>query len=294
MIEEGGVTDKQPTGLVVGALRANRAAVSELHQRCNAADGIDTPLFLDPNPGVSGTETEFGFYERGALAGFAFLPDDPEPEASLFVHPDARRCGIGRALLDAVRAESRRRGLTTFILVTDAASASGQAFLTAMGARYRTSEYRLALNPERIDRSRQRHAGLVLRPAEASDLETLTRVMAAAFGDDEAEVRDRVVRGLAERNRHYCLAMLGQEAIGVIRIGEWEGAGDITSFGVLPTHQGRGYGRQILLDATDILLNEGWSRIMIEVATDNDHALGLYRSCGFEVVAKYDYYDLAA
>jgi ribosomal protein S18 acetylase RimI-like enzyme len=288
------LTVKQPNGLIVGSLVADRAAVTELHQHCNETDGIDTPLFLEPSLGNSEVETNFGFIEAGRLIGFAFLPDDPEPEASLFIHPDARRRGIGRALLTAMRKEGRRRGLTQFIVVTDAASTSGVAFLTAVGARYRSSEYRLAFNPERVDRSARRHPDLVFRPAHADDLETLTRVMAAAFGDDEAEVRDRVVRGLAERDRHYYLAMLGQEAIGLIRIGEWQGDGDITSFGVLPAYQGRGYGRQILNDAVAILRDEGWQHILIEVATDNDNALGLYRSCGFDVTAKYDYLDLSA
>lgn len=61
---------------------------------------------------------------------------------------------------------------------------------------------------------------------------------------------------------------------------------------MLPARQGRGYGRQMLLDAVTTLREGGWPRITIEAATENEHALGLYRSCGFDVIARYDYHRL--
>ena len=82
------------------------------------------------------------------------------------------------------------------------------------------------------------------------------------------------------------------EPVGLLRAGPWEGGADITSFGVLPALQGRGYGRRMLLDAIDLLTRNGFASIAIEVETDNEHALGLYQSCGFQVSARYDYYDL--
>jgi ribosomal protein S18 acetylase RimI-like enzyme len=68
---------------------------------------------------------------------------------------------------------------------------------------------------------------------------------------------------------------------------------DVTAFGVLPEYRGRGYGRQLLLDAVDVLLRESSDRVVIEVATDNERALGLYRSCGFKVASAYGFYEFA-
>jgi len=59
-------------------------------------------------------------------------------------------------------------------------------------------------------------------------------------------------------------------------------------------HQGKGYGRQILLDAVDLLLSLNLPRILIEVAVDNRNALGLYESCGFHITQEYGYYTLTA
>ncbi len=63
---------------------------------------------------------------------------------------------------------------------------------------------------------------------------------------------------------------------------------------VHPEHRRRGYGRQMLMDTVDMLLREGWERIIIEVATENRNALGLYESCGFRATRTYSYYQFAA
>jgi ribosomal protein S18 acetylase RimI-like enzyme len=41
-----------------------------------------------------------------------------------------------------------------------------------------------------------------------------------------------------------------------------------------------------------ILLEEHAERIFLEVASENDRALALYKSCGFKEVTVYDYYAL--
>jgi ribosomal protein S18 acetylase RimI-like enzyme len=56
--------------------------------------------------------------------------------------------------------------------------------------------------------------------------------------------------------------------------------------------RGRGFGRQMLLHTIDRLVVEKWPRILIEVATDNPNALGLYKSCGFQVTTTYGFYQL--
>lgn len=62
------------------------------------------------------------------------------------------------------------------------------------------------------------------------------------------------------------------------------------AFGVLPAYRGRGYGRQLLAQVVTLLASESWKRVLIEVETRNQNALGLYRSCGFREVTTYDFY----
>src|SRR5215216_2399198 len=184
--------NSQPHTVVKGPLKTDREAVIALHARCNAADNIDIPLFLDMIPEQVAAEASAGFYENGELVGFALLPVNPGPEATIFVHPEHRRLGIGTALLDAMRAVARARGLKRFIVVTDAASASGTAFLAATGASYGESEYLLLLDPNRLDRSPRKYPDLVLRPAGLDDVDTLIHVQSAAFGADQTLVHEAV------------------------------------------------------------------------------------------------------
>jgi ribosomal protein S18 acetylase RimI-like enzyme len=270
-------------------LLAEAAGLVEL---CNRHDGLDLPIFLDELASNGDARTLLPWREGETLIAFAAVPDNPEPEACLAVHPDHRRRGIGRGLVDAVRAEVRRRSLRECLLVTDTASPAAGPFLAALAIPYRFSEYRLELDRAAIDRSRPRPGGLSLRPATGADAEALTAVIAAAFGDPEIEARARVQAGMHERTRRFYLAELDGEPVGAIRAGEWGGNGDITAFAVHPAHQGRGYGRQILLETVDLLIAEGHGRVMLEVATDNPNALGLYQSCGFRVTNEYGYYGL--
>jgi ribosomal protein S18 acetylase RimI-like enzyme len=281
-------------GVVAGRAEDDRAGAERLLKLCNRDEGLDLPIAVDPALSAGDEATQFRAYDRGALVGFAWLPPDREPEACLMVHPTHRRRGLGLALLAAVRAEVRRRGLSGFPLVCDEASPSGTAFVAAVGGRYRESEYRLELDPAAVDRSRPRHVALRLRPAGADDSATLVRLLARSFGADEESARDQTERMLREPNRRHYLATLGDESVGLLRIGEHGESADVTAFGVLPEYRGRGYGRQMLLDAVDVLLGEGRERIVIEVATDNERALGLYRSCGFKVTTAYGFYELAA
>ena len=278
-------------GLVEELTDDDRAEAERLLEACNRHDGLDLPIWFESPQAASDVAAYFLEFEHGSLIGLAWLPDDPEPEACFIVHPEHRRRGVGKRLLAAVRTECRRRGLPGLLLVCDEASGSGLAFLAAIGARFRSAEYRLELDPAAIDRSRTGHDALHLRRAGADDAATLARLRAAIFAVTEAEAREQMDRRDGPGHRYY-LADLGGVPIGMLRTGGWEGTADITAFAVLPEHRGRGYGRQILLETVDGLLAEGWERIIIEVATDNVGALGLYKSCGFKVATAYGFYDL--
>jgi ribosomal protein S18 acetylase RimI-like enzyme len=265
-----------------------------LLETCNRADSIDIPIYLPELAEQSNVQTAITCTAHSTLVGLAAIPDDSVPEASLMVHPAFRRRGIGRSLVDEIRAELRRRGLKGCLLVTDQASLSAKSFLAALGIIYTSSEYRLELNPTAIDRTRPRIDALTMRPATRDDAETLIQVLSAAFWEPDEHARVNVLGTFQESSRRFYLAELNGEPIGAIRVGEWSGNGDITAFGVVPDHQGKGYGRQILLDAVDLLLPLNLPRILIEVAVDNRNALGLYESCGFHITQEYGYYTLTA
>jgi ribosomal protein S18 acetylase RimI-like enzyme len=276
-----------------GLADVDRAAVEKLAALCNQREGLDLPLNLEgAGPGHGDEVNQVLCYRDGELIGFVSLEDGQPLEVCGMVHPAHRRTGIGRALLAAAQEECRRRGLHSLLLVCDEAARSGRAFVAAMGAQYRFSEYRMVLDVAAISRPKPRQDALQLRPATTEDAGVLASLIAASFGDPEDEVWPRVVQWLQEPSRRFYLATLHDKPIGSLGT---SGVGPqvyITAFGVLPEHRGHGYGRQMLADTIDLLLAEYWQQVLIEVETENRNALSLYESCGFKEATTHGFYLL--
>jgi GNAT superfamily N-acetyltransferase len=89
------------------------------------------------------TETAFLAEVDGRVVGMAclrLLPTvcDPTPYAELtelFVEADARRLGVGRALVAHIEAQARARGATELVLMTAWRNTNAHAFYHALGYR---------------------------------------------------------------------------------------------------------------------------------------------------------------
>ena len=100
------------------------------------------------------TETAFLAEVDGHVVGMACLRllstvCDPTPYAELtelFVEADARRLGVGRALVTHVEAQARVRGATELVLMTAWRNTDAHAFYHALGYRNYTIMMRRQLD----------------------------------------------------------------------------------------------------------------------------------------------------
>ncbi len=270
---------------------ADFVEVEQLVRLCNAYEGLEIKLNWEMMRTRAGNApSDFCFYASGSLVGYAPLDGfSDQHEVTVLVHPEFRCRGIARSLIGAAVDEARRRA-TRLLLVCERASASGQAFVAAMGAQRDFSEYHMQLDAAA---DLPAVSGEVeLRPAEVVDAALLTRLQALSFGDSEESLGDFVARELASPHSRAYIATLAGEPIG--RIGVFLGEHDayIRAFGVLPHYRGRGYGRQILAATVQAMLAENRSPITLDVEIENQHALALYESCGFREQNAYDYFPL--
>jgi ribosomal protein S18 acetylase RimI-like enzyme len=295
------------------------AQARQLLDICNTYEGLYLKLDVEMVRSRLGKETnDFLYYEGGELVGLLAMDEfgDEERELTGMVHPEHRRKGIFSALFAAAKEEAKSRGTERLILVCERFSHSGQGFVAATGAAYDFSEHKMVFedfkagtrsNASPIDR-------ITLRKAGSEDVETLALISAASFGQSVEGTKRHILENMQMTRVQYYLGMLenldldvsrgerSKEAVGCLNLYEAEREYGIYAFAVLPQYQRRGFGRQMLEQIikevharnADLDMSRGGRRlgIALEVETQNENAIGLYRSCGFVEVTTYGYYNL--
>ncbi|WP_371264725.1 GNAT family N-acetyltransferase [Paenibacillus sp. CF384] len=114
-----------------------------------------------------------------------------------------------------------------------------------------------------------------------------------AFGDSETWTRNYFARTM-EPERVTYIALDSLSPVGMVRVNCLnQDTAVIHDLCVLPSHQGRGYGREILAGVVKLLLEQKFSTIRLGVVTENRPALNLYHSVGFEITAESSYYVIS-
>ncbi|MCW2776950.1 MAG: GCN5-related N-acetyltransferase [Frankiales bacterium] len=256
---------------------ADLAALADLERRVVAVDG--GRLKLEPHVLRDGAADGLLTYDGERLVGFlgVYAFGGP-PELAGAVDPQARRHGVGGALLDAALQECRQRGTDAPLLVVPAGSASGEALARSRGGTHAHSEHALVLTvpPQSAEDPRT-----ALRPARPDDTPAVARVLEAAFGHPLGDVEPGTV-----------VVEHAGEVVGTLRVDRHGDRAGVYGFAVDPSRQGQGIGRDVLGRVCRQQLASGATSVALEVAVDNPHALRLYTSTGFVPVAGEDYWSL--
>jgi ribosomal protein S18 acetylase RimI-like enzyme len=244
--------------------------------------------------------TEFLYHENEILVGYLGLSNfhGRSVEISGMVHPRFRRKGIFKKLYLLAREEWQRLCPSEVLMLCDHTSLSGSGFIEDIGAEYGSSEYKMCVNREKLEASSS--SIVKLRLANGEDGAEIDRQSSIYFGNLEDEVDGKEVEDYKEKpaiqiddNFISYMAEVQGEIIGKIHISIAASEGFIYGFGILPRFRGKGYGREVLCSALDILNKKNVDNIFLDVATENKNALGLYESCGFEEISVMDYYSVS-
>ena len=239
----------------------------------------------------------FLYYEDEMLVGY-LVPDSfgmEEKELLGMVHPDYRRRGIFTALLEAAKEVCKARGVERLVFVVEKASASGQAFVKAVGAEYDFSEHSMVL--ESFRESNVFDDRLNVQRAYESDLDAVVLIMTESFGNSVEKVQPRAANWMHDPNCQLYIATFGEyglgckEPIGCLRLHEADDSIGIYGFGVRPDYRRRGYGRQMLEEVVREVRARSEKPITLDVDVENPNAQALYRSTGFIAQTTYDYYN---
>jgi len=267
------------------------AAIAELEQRVVAVDGGRLKLewgVLRSRP--ADQVQDVLWWEGDTLLGFlgVYAFGAPIAEVTGMVDPRARRRGIATALLDAAMPLCRERSYTRALLVAPRTPPAAGALALGRGGVLDHSEHALQLDGEPAPGPTDPR--VTLRPMATADRRTVDDLLRIGFGwerpapdDDDPAAADRADTLVVE---------LDGEPIGTLRQSRDVDVVGVYGFVIHPDHQGRGIGGDVLRRVCRQARAEGASRVRLEVAVENDRALGLYTSVGFRRVATEDYYAL--
>lgn len=129
---------------------------------------------------------------------------------------------------------------------------------------------------------------VVLGPLTAADAASCAQLDARLFEGDDPWSAAVFERELAREHSYFVGARTAGTLIGyagIVRLGFTTFTGvffyEVRNIGVDPAHQGRGIGRR-LFDA--LLKFADGGAVYLEVRTDNEAAIALYRSMGFDQI----------
>lgn len=230
------------------------------------------------------------YYQQKKLAGFIsvyFFYED-SCEISLMVSPFARRKGLSTKLIQSILPIIQSQKIKTLIFTRP--HQLNDHWLSALGFKYRSSEYRMGRHQLQPVLSPQLDITFV--NASNQHIPDLKRIDKACF-PTTSQIKPRFSSLIEDRNYQLILACHQNNAIGKAHI-RWNNKGAVFSdIGILPELQGRGYGNALLSHCINFALAEGKFELDLDVETRNNNALSLYTRLGFKLLNVCDYWTIA-
>jgi mycothiol synthase len=286
---------------VIGSEQLEGAAVEQvlaLAEAVAAADGVaalSEQTLLDlrsPVRPVHHLLVDGPAAQDGAAPVAYAQVDAAGASAELAVHPDHRRRGFGRALLDAVRAHPG-------VAVWAHGDLPGARALAASAGMERVRELlqmAVDLSEWRRGRAGAPSGGQEIRTFRVgADEEAWVRLNARAFADHPEQGRMSVADLRAREAEDWFDPTLlwlvptpdGPELLASmwVKVVPGEDSGEIYALGVDPAAQGRGLGSALTVRALDEMSRRGLQRATLYVEGDNTAARRTYEREGFRCVA---------
>lgn len=229
-------------------------------------------------------------WDGAALVGFlGIYAFGSEPELAGAVDPGYRRRGLGSVLLARGRELLGRSSHATALLVTPRATESGRRFAEVKGATFAHAEHHMELDclQARSPAPRPSTRGLAIRQATVFDRAPVGVLMEDAFGGAAAAASSTGPHDLA------FVAERGGTVVGAFRLDVDGQVAGVYGLTVRADLRGQGIGRAVLYQVSLEARRRGLTTVTLEVDLDNEHALGLYTSVGFQLRTTEDYFRLA-
>lgn len=271
--------------------------IRELEEFCHSVDQTNLKLELKYKLNISKKHSkdcennnEFLCYVEEELVGYlgvCSFGGRNIAEINGMVHPNFRRLGIFKKLLEYAVTACHKSNYDKILLLSDGQSNSGVGFINSVSGTYDFSEYRMKRNDES---SFEQSNVISLRKANNRDGKEIIRQNTIYFNQtvsgecfpEEEELLNQIT---------YMVELKGN-IIGKIKVNYGKTTSFICGVGILPDYRSKGYGKETLKEALRIINDKNIYKAMLDVECKNNDALNLYKACGFEEQSVMNYYEL--
>lgn len=263
--------------------------VFRLHQQCALFDGNAIPIYphLLSQPRLP--PGHFLYYDK-ELLGVAsiYFFYEKACEVALFIKPSARRQGLAKQLLQAVCHHLKEQRVHHLI-----ASFPGHRqakWLKKKHWQYLHSEY--TMQRTLLSRPQKALPDLHNSIAKAIDVSFLCEIDKLCFPLENCPSAERYHQLIASSSYEIMIIWQENKPIGKAHLHWQSGALHISDVAVLPAQQGKGVGQTLLAYCIDSALDNRQSTLTLNVHTNNEHALNLYKRLEFSISNTCDYWSI--
>jgi len=243
----------------------------------------------------------------GRLVGYGVALEQPSERCTIYavVHPSYRRRGLGSQLLGLTFNRARQLGARNILVYANEQNQASDVFLKHHGFQQVGSSGSLRLKEEVDLPQADFPEGFNLKKySEVKDplllLKALNVCYQGMWGHQHNENPSEEERKSPRFLQYYDAAdvlMLFDNHDSIFGFcsvksqGKREGSGALSDLldgpGIIPEFREQGYQRSLVLAGIEHLRRKGFRPIVLEFWGDNENALNIYRSLGFEMVNRY-------
>ena len=207
-------------------------------------------------------------------------------EWSSVVLPKVRKQGIGEQLVKELEKNLKLRGAESDLALVYENSEAGQQLLKKFGYLHDFSEITMYANAE----ANETFAKEEIIPYNGQDTE-LIEVLVSAFGDTEGEAREMIAFNTETPNRRLILVKVDNEVVGTVAIVDDSDKLWVTGLAVHKKARGRGVATSLLNWSKNEAHHLGKTNVYLDVETDNENALSVYKKAGFRKINHTNFYS---
>ena len=244
---------------------------------------------------------------EGTLVGYGVALEQPSRSCTVYavVHPSHRRKGLGSQLLELTLDRAREVGSKKILVYANEHNNASNLFLKYHKFEQVSSSGSMKLNAPEERLSAEFSEGFSLKKySEVNDPLILLKALNICYqgmwghqhNDNPTDEERRSPRFLHYYDAEDILLLFDEKdsIFGICSLkseGKRESHGELSDLldgpGIIQEYREQGYQRPLVLAGIEHLRQKGTRPIILEFWGDNENALNIYRSLGFEMVNRY-------